>query len=114
MSNVTAAPETRVLPEASPEGAIPDNVSTVGETEEEDDPLSMSPPELTALRKSSKRKHTNLLKRIDALIADRGSRRELCRLENELLNLMHECLRYSNTLLQVAHLTVVKRQSHAD
>ena len=114
MSNVTAAPETRVLPEASPEGAIPDNVSTVGETEEEDDPLSMSPPELTALRKSSKRKHTNLLKRIDALIADRGSRRELRRFENELLNLMYECLRYNNALLQVAQLTDDKRQNHAD
>ena len=98
----TAAPEGRALLEGLPEGAIPDNVSTVRDTEEENDLLSMSPPELKALRKSSKRNHTNLLKRMAVLIANKGSRRELRRLENELLTFMHECLRYNNALLQVA------------
>jgi hypothetical protein len=104
----TAAPvsEPRVVPEAPPQAEIPDNVSTAGDDEEEEeDPLTMSPATLRALRKTTKRKHTTLTKRIIVLIESKGSRRELRRLETEMLSLMQECLRYNDALLQVARLT---------
>ncbi len=97
----THAVRPREQPTEDPAANDPGTAQTA-DSEEEEDPLQMSPAQLIALRANVKRNHTKLLKRIEAHLALRGSRRELIRLGADLVSLYNEALRFNNAYLQVA------------